>query len=133
MPEITIDKDEWDRRLADATLVLHEGWELDNDGPPKPVTENVTLLTKNSVTLNGRVSTDGEATCGFVYGTTKDVNTSTENAAESPVAALHDDEPITAAIAGLTPGTKYYYRAWANTAGLFTRYGNVRSFVTPLM
>jgi hypothetical protein len=133
MPEIVIDADEWARRQSDAALVLHEGWELDNDGPPKAVTEGVTLLTKNSVTLTGRVSTHGQTTCGFVYGLTKDVDTSTSNASQSPVAVNLDDVAITAAIAALTPGKKYYYRAWANTAGLYTRYGTVRSFTTPLV
>lgn len=133
MPEIVVDSVEWARRMSDAELVLHEGWELDNDGPPKAVTEGVTLLTKNSVTLNGNVSTHGQATCGFIYGVTKDVDTSTENAAQSPVNVNLDEVSISAAIAGLTPGTKYYYRAWANTAGLYTRYGAVRSFTTPLV
>lgn len=132
MPEIIIDRDELTRRLTDAGLVLHEGWELDNDGPPNAVTEHVTFLEKNSVTLNGRVSTHGEASCGFVYGLTKDVNTSTIDALQSPVAANLDDVLMRNGISGLLPGHKYYYRAWANTAGLYTRYGTVRSFTTPL-
>lgn len=133
MPEIVIDADEWKRRQADAALVLHEGWELDNDGPPKAVTEGVTLLTKNSVTLNGNVSTHGQTTCGFMYGVTKEVDTTSADASQSPVNVNLDEVSISSAIAGLTPGTKYYYRAWANTAGLYTRYGAVRSFTTPLV
>lgn len=131
MPEIVIDEAEWNRRASDAALVLHEGWELDNDGPPKAVTEGVTLLTKNSVTLHGRVSTHGATTCGFIYGKTKEVNTTTQNATQSPLGPNVDDTIITKALVGLSVSTKYYYRAWANTAGLYTRYGTVRSFTTP--
>jgi hypothetical protein len=133
MPEIVIDADEWARRQADAALVLHEGWELDNDGPPKAVTEGVTLLTKNSVTLNGRISTHGQTTCGFMIDTRKSVDLASHDADQSPIAVNLDDQAISHAIAGLTPGQKYYYRAWANTAGLNTRYGTVRSFTTPLV
>jgi hypothetical protein len=133
MPEITIDNDEWERRMSDAALVLHEGWELDNDGPPYAVTAGVTLLTKNSVTLHGFAGSYGATSCGFIYGITKDVNTTTEDATESPIGVNLDDVSISKALVGLTPGTKYYYRAWANTAGLNTRYGTVRSFTTPLV
>ena len=133
MPEITIDADEWERRMSDAAVVLSEGWELDNDGPPKVVTEDVTLLTKNSVTLHARVTTHGQATCGFLIDTAKDVDDTSHDADQSPILANLDDQPISHAIAGLTPGTKYYYRPWANTAGLYTRYGTVRSFTTPLV
>jgi hypothetical protein len=134
MPETTLDKDEWDRRLADATKVLAQGWELDNDAPPKGIsTGGVSSLTASSVTLKGFVDTVAESTCGFVYGATREVNTFTANAAQSPVAANFDDVLITAAIAGLSPGIKYYYRAWVNVAGMLTRYGTVRSFTTPLV
>ena len=134
MPETVIDSEEWARRLSDAQKVLAQGWELDNDAPPKGVqTAGVTLLTKNSVTLNGYVDTVSESTCGFIWGETRDVNTSTDTAAQSPVAANFDDVLITTAVTGLTPGTKYYYRAYVNVAGMLTRYGNVRSFTTPLV
>jgi hypothetical protein len=133
MPEITIDYDELQRRISDAAIVLHEGWELDNDGPPAVSTEGVTALTKNSVTLHARVSTHAQSTCGFMVDTKRDVDAASHNADESPVAANLDDVTISHNIAGLTPGTKYYYRPWANTAGLYTRYGNVRSFTTPLV
>ena len=134
MPEITVDKEELDRRLADAAAVLHQGWELDNDAPPKGIsTGGVTGLTASSVTLKGYVDTVSESTCGFVWGATRDVNTFTDTAAQSPVAANFDDVLITLAIAGLSPGIKYYYRAYVNVAGMLTRYGNVRSFTTPLV
>jgi hypothetical protein len=134
MPEITVDADELERRIADAWKVLHQGWELDNDAPPKGVsTAGVLLLTKNSVTLKGYVDTVSETTCGFIWGATRDVNTFTDTAAQSPVAANIDDVLITTAVTGLTPGTKYYYRAYVNVAGMLTRYGNVRSFTTPLV
>jgi hypothetical protein len=104
MPEIICDYEELQRRMSDAALVLHEGWELDNDGPPAVRTAGVTDCTNAS-----------------------------HNADESPVAVNLNDVEITHALAGLTPGTKYYYRPWVNTAGLYTRYGAVRSFTTPLV
>jgi hypothetical protein len=133
MPEVIIDKAEWDRRMVDVALVLYDGWELDNDGPPSIKTEGVTALTATGATVHARVSTHGQATCGFLYGLTKEVDTSTVDADQSPVNVNLDDVAVSKAIAGLTPGKKYYYRPWANTAGLFTRYGTVRSFTTPLV
>jgi hypothetical protein len=134
MTEITVDSDEWERRLSDAKKVLAQGWELDNDAPPKGIaTAGVSSLTASSVTLKGYIDTVAESTCGFVYGATKEVNTFTSDAAQSPVAANFDDVLITANLIGLSPGIKYYYRAWVNVAGMLTRYGNVRSFTTPLV
>lgn len=134
MPEIVIDYDELQRRLADAAKVLHQGWELDNDAPPKGVyTGGIANLTKNTVTLRGYVDTVAQSTCGFVWDTTREVNALTDTAAQSPVAANFDDVLITTAVGSLVPGTKYYYRAYVNVAGMLTRYGQVRSFTTPLV
>jgi hypothetical protein len=133
MPEIIIDKDEWDRRMSDAALVLHEGWELDNDGPPAVRTGGVTALTKNSVTLHAYADTHGATTCGFMIDTLKDCTNASHDADQSPLDVNLDDKAFSHGVAGLTPGTKYYYRPWVNTAGLYTRYGTVRSFTTPLV
>jgi len=132
MPEITIDSEELARRLSDAALVLHEGWELDNDGPPVIVTEGVSGLTKNAVTLHALVTTSGQSSCGFMVDTRRSVDLASHNADQSPVNAL-TTAALTHTLLGLTPGQKYYYRPWANTAGLYTRYGTVRSFTTPLV
>ena len=134
MPEITVDSEEWERRMSDAALVLAQGWELDNDAPPKGVrTGGVSGLTASTVTLKGYVDTVAQTTCGFVWGATREVDTFTDTAAQSPVAANFDDVLITTDVIGLSPGIKYYYRAYVNVAGMLTRYGNVRSFTTPLV
>jgi len=133
MPEVIIDKAEWDRRMADVALVLYDGWELDNDGPPAVRTAGVTALTKNSVVLHAFANTYGATSCGFMIDTLKDCTNASHDADQSPLDVNLTDKAISHAIAGLTPGTKYYYRPWANTAGQYTRYGTVRSFTTPLV
>jgi hypothetical protein len=132
-PEISVDADEWDRRMSDASDVLLYGYELTGTVPPIAVTEEVGSLTKNSVVLKGRVTPNTNTSCGFLYGTTKELD-NTKDADQSIIAASSDTPvPVTASLAGLTPGTKYYYRAWAQIALVNVRYGRLLSFTTPLV
>lgn len=129
-PELTVDKDEWNRRLADAADVLQFGYELAGTTPPIAVTEEASAIAAATVTLNGRVTPNVNTSCGFLYGLTKELILTT-NANESPLAGLVDTPvAITAQLAGLAHNTRYYYRAWAQIATVNVRYGRIRSFKT---
>jgi len=129
-PELTVDKDEWTRRLADAADVLQYGYELTGTTPPIAVTEDASVITAATVTLNGRVTPNVNTSCGFLYGTTKELDL-TVNANESPLAGIVDTPvAITAQLAGLAHNTRYYYRAWSQIALVNVRYGRIRSFKT---
>lgn len=128
---MNIDKTEFDQRMEDAADVLLHGYELEGTQPPVAITEGVTALTATSAIVHAHVSPSGATTCGFVYGLTKELLTST-TAPESPLAGATDDKvPITGPTgAVLTPDTRYYYRAWAQKGALRRRYGRIRSFKT---
>jgi hypothetical protein len=127
---MNVDKHELDRRLADAADVLLYGYELTGTVPPIAVTEEATGITATIVTLHGRVSPNVNTSCGFLFGTTKEL-TATHNADQSPLAGLTDTAvPITHTILGLTANTRYYFRAWALIAGVHVRYGRIKSFKT---
>jgi hypothetical protein len=127
---INVDKAEFDRRLADAADVLLYGYELEGTQPPVAVTEEASGVTATIATLHGRVSPNVNTSCGFLFGTTKELTT-THNADQSPLAGLTDAVvPITHTVLGLTANTRYYFRAWAQIAGVHTRYGKIKSFKT---
>jgi hypothetical protein len=128
---MNVDKHELERRLADAADVLLYGYELTGTQPPIAITEGATAITSTSATVHGHVSPNVNTTCGFLYGTTKELG-STTTAPESPLAGLTDTKVAITGPTGavLTPNTRYYYRAWAQIAGLHVRYGRIRSFKT---
>jgi len=129
MPEIEIPWDELQTRLANAALVLADGYELDNDAPPVPVTNEAGSITKTGVTLKGSVNTNNtETVVTFQYGTTKELGTNV-TAGESALTSS-TLSPVTAVVAGLTANTKYYYRVKAITNTNMTQYGIVKSFTT---
>ncbi|MCQ2269808.1 MAG: hypothetical protein MJZ52_01080, partial [Bacteroidales bacterium] len=94
-------------------------------------TDSATNLTKTSATLNGTVSSLGdydELNVGFKYGANVHVLTSIvalEDAITAPDEFSYD-------IDGLTPNTRYYYRAFA-TSGMDTVWGALKSFITPVI
>jgi len=133
IPEFEISSGEFETRLEKAQQVLGQGYWVDpDDVPPTVVTDEVTDLTHNSVTLNGHVKPGGvliATACGFEVGTLPTVAASVV-ATESPLSSA-DNEPITYAWAGLTPETKYYYRAFATDVNFSGgKYGIVKSFTT---
>jgi hypothetical protein len=129
VPEFVTDSVEMARRLSDAASVLFDGYELDNDAPPTALTHEATLVTKTTALLNGYIYAEAATACGFMVALTKEVDTDTHVADQSPV-AQNTSAAISHALAGLTPNTRYYYRAYATIAGIDTRYGRVRSFKT---
>jgi hypothetical protein len=93
--------------------------------PPTVQTNAASSITATGATLNGNVTSDGDATVtarGFLYGTNSSNLTQT-------VQSGSGTGSFTANLTGLTSGTTYYYKAYAtNSAG--TAYGEVRSFTT---
>jgi len=131
--EIEITPDELETRLTNAQLVLEHGYVVDTDiPPPRAVTDDASSIADVSAVVNGHIKSSTAiiaATCGFQYGTTKELDLSA-TADQNPVSdAL--ELPITATLSGLTASTKYYYRAIVNdvnyAGGMF---GVVKSFIT---
>ncbi|MDB9743909.1 hypothetical protein OAA91_00110 [Fibrobacterales bacterium] len=87
------------------------------------ITAAATSVSSNKATLRGNVTSNGGATVtlrGFLWGTT--------TTPTSKVTVPGSKGEFSSDIAGLTPGTKYYFIAWAtNTNG--TTQGELKSFV----
>lgn len=82
-------------------------------------------ITSNSVTLSGKVSgTSSPVDVGFFYGITNTLSVSSGTRVSTRSSSNFTEE-----ISGLTPDTKYYYRAYAYNEGKYT-YGDVKSFTT---
>ena len=134
IPEVEISADELDIRLEKAQDVLQYGFWVDPDDiPPQVVTDDPTSLTSTGVVLNGHVKPGGvliETTCGFQYGTTKSLGTNV--AADQSTMFSAVNTAITKTIAGLTPSSRYYYRASTSDVNFSGgKYGVLKSFITP--
>jgi|SRR5271166_488371 len=97
---------------------------------PAVVTGSVSSLGEVSAKLNGTVDPNGaEVTnCHFAYGRTEAYGSSASCASLPPLGST--PVAVSAAIAGLAPGTTYHYRLFAtNVTG--TGEGSDQSFTTP--
>jgi hypothetical protein len=85
---------------------------------PLPVTLAATSVTSTSAKLNGTVNANGtSATVNFEYGTTTSYGTSV--AATPSTVTGSSATPVSATLAGLTPGVTYHYRVnGANSYGM---------------
>ncbi|MFH1231641.1 MAG: fibronectin type III domain-containing protein, partial [Planctomycetota bacterium] len=96
---------------------------------PTVTTQPATDLTTTSATGNGNITATGGANCtarGFKYGLTQ---TDTWTVSDS---GSYGTGAYTKSITGLSPGTTYWYRAFAtNSAG--TGYGSYVSFTTTVV
>ena len=130
IPVVIMDNNEFISRATDIADAITYGYELTGTQPPEAVTEGTIGVTTVVATLRGRILPNVNTSCGFLYGTTKELDNTTD-ADESAIAAASDTPvAIQATVMALTPNTRYYYRAWAQLAGLRVRYGRIRSFVT---
>ena len=97
-----------------------------NDGKPVVTTNDETVLTKTTVTLNGTVNPNGSSTTvTFEYGTTTSYG-STVTATQSPLTILGD---VSFNLTGLITNTIYHYRAVGQNAD-GTVYGANKTFTT---
>jgi len=130
IPKVIIDDTELIQRASDIADIIQYGYELEGTDPPEAVTEQAGTIAATTAVLHGRILPNVNTSCGFLYGTTKEL-VSTTNANESPIAAASTTpQSITANLAGLTANTRYYVRAWCQITGLRTRYGRIISFKT---
>jgi hypothetical protein len=103
------------------------------EGPPT-ISESVTDITSHSAELRARINPNTfDATYWFEYGQVDCAIAPGEctkvPASGAAIGSGHEAVPVSAAISGLQPGTKYFYRAVAeNSKG--TTEGSTRSFVT---
>ena len=98
---------------------------------PTASTTAASDITATTATLNGNITSDGGATItarGFVYAISN-ADLIIENTAADTVVVSGTTGVFTENITGLTAGTAYYYRAYAeNSVG--TTYGDIESFTT---
>ena len=130
IPIVIMDYDELVYRATDIANSIEYGYELTGTEPPSAVTEGAGTIVADGAVLNGRILPNVNTSCGFLYGTTKELD-NTQDADQSAIADSSETPiPITTTLTGLTGNTRYYYRAWAQLPGLRVRYGRIRSFVT---
>jgi hypothetical protein len=93
--------------------------------PPSATTGEANPVGQTTATLNGSVDPDGQATTyHFDYGTTSGYGSSTS---DSSAGSGSGAQPVSAAIAGLTPSTTYHFRVVA-TNRFGTAYGADQTF-----
>ncbi len=94
---------------------------------PTAQTGSVSDVTGTTATLRGSVNPNGQATnYNFDWGTTTGYGQTTTTSADSGTGA----KSVSAAIAGLTPGTTYHYRLSASNASGPSN-GTDQTFTTP--
>ncbi len=94
---------------------------------PRAITKKGTGVHSNLATVNGNVSSLGSASAvnvGFLYGTSPTLS----GAMNVTVAIAESPEDFNLTLTGLTPGTTYYFEAWA--AGQSYALGGILNFTT---
>ncbi len=86
--------------------------------PPAATTVAATSITATGATLNASVNPEGSATTySFVYGTNATLSSGTTTTTKQTTGNETSAESETAALAGLTPSTTYYFKVQATNAG----------------
>lgn len=91
---------------------------------PEVITGEATGVTRTTSTLNGSVNPEGlpVASCEFEYGTTSSYGQSI--ACEQKPIEGNEQVPVSAKLAGLSPGTEYDYRLVVSTENGNIYYGS---------
>jgi hypothetical protein len=98
--------------------------------PPVATTQAATAVTSTTAMLNASVDPEGSGTtASFVYGTDPSLLTGTTTTAGQSSGGGTSSVWTSAALTGLAPGTTYYYRVEAASAGGMTD-GAILSFTT---
>lgn len=99
--------------------------------PPVATTDNASLITTTTATINGSVNPNGLQTdYHFAWGTTTGM-TSPPTSTQSIAAGKFTAQPVSANLTGLTAGTTYYYQlVTSNSAGPGN--GTMKSFSASL-
>lgn len=128
IPVVEIPYTEFLQRISDAQNVILHGNVVAGALPPVGITDDITLLTHNSVRLNCTVVSQEVSTAvSFDYGLTEALGTNTA-AHDTPINSA-DAETTYLAVAGLSASTKYFYRVKCVSATK-TTYGLIKSFTT---
>lgn len=110
-------------------LIIACGGDNSNTSVPILTTTSISSISGSEVECGGTITSDGGATVmerGVCWGTKQTPTISNNKTADGDGAGTFKSE-----ISGLTPGTKYYFRAYAsNSSG--TGYGSTMSFTPTL-
>ena len=118
------------------TVSNYLGKKYDLTIAPTPVTLAATSIDTTTAILNGTVNAHRETSTSITIKYSTDSSTVTSGSGTSPTvspsqAGGNTDVAVSAAITGLSPGTKYWFRVSAtNSKG--TNSGALESFTTPI-
>lgn len=97
---------------------------------PAATTEAATSISATGATLNASVNPEGTAiTYDFVYGTSASLSSGTTTTSSASAGSGTSAVSETAALTGLTPSTKYYFKVVATNSGGSTP-GTILNFTT---
>jgi hypothetical protein len=97
---------------------------------PAATTDAATSITATGATLSAAVNPEGSATTyNFVYGTSSNLSSGTTTTTSESAGSGSSTESETAALTGLTPNTKYYFKVEATNSGGTTS-GAILNFTT---
>lgn len=127
--EVEIPTGELAIRLANAQLVLEDGYMVNTDiTPPIVVTDDATGITSDAAIFRGHVNPNGLSTAvRFEYGFNPGLS-GWVVCDETPLTGV-TNQSVHKDMAGLIPNTKYYYRVRGYNAAKIA-YGIVKSFYT---
>ncbi|MGD0341294.1 MAG: hypothetical protein ABSA76_06275 [Bacteroidales bacterium] len=132
-PPMEMSVTELETRLTNAAYVFENGCAVGNV-PPQVQTADASAVTKTTATINGFVkSPNGNAHVGFKLGINRELGVGAVTTNEGNTGGIVTTwTHRTYSWAGLTAGTKYYYRFYSVDAAdaALIQYGIIKSFTT---